>query len=179
MKKRACVAVLALFMTACLPFVSDSATCEQAAQRQAEDVETHIERGDVKYDLGNYRDAIAEYDRAVRIQPGFAPAYHKRGLARLGLGRYQNAIDDFDEALRLQSDYDEAVRLLPDDPDIYLSRGIAKAMLGRSQEALADMEHALALAQAAGNADLVTHIEREIRKLEGRIESQAFRVPPS
>ena len=64
--------------------------------------------------------AIAEYDRAVRIEPGFALACYMRG--------------------------------------------IAKAMLGRTEGASAHMKHALAL--AAGNADLVAHMERELRKLE-------------
>lgn len=111
-----CVAVLALLATACLAGCSGS-----DASGQAEEIEFHIERGDARYDLGDYADAIAEYDRAVRIEPGFALACYMRGNA--------------------------------------------KAMLGRTEGAFAHMKHALA--QAAGNADLLVHIERELRKLEG------------
>ena len=117
MKKMVCVAVLALLATDCLAGCSGS-----DASGQAEEIEFHIERGDARYDLGDYADAIAEYDRAVRIEPGFALAYYMRGNA--------------------------------------------KAMLGRTEGAFAHMKHELALAQAAGNADLVAHMERELRKLE-------------
>ena len=76
-------------------------------------------QGVAKYNLGQYREAIADYDQALRLDPNHAEAYHHRGIVKHNLGLYGEAIADYDQALQL-------------DPDLaaaYHNREIAKGKL--------------------------------------------------
>jgi len=112
--------------------------------------------------------AIADYDKALELQPGFAEAYNNRGNAKDDLGRHEEAFADYDKALELQpglaevyfnrgnakhdlgrseeaiADYDKAIALKPDYAGAYNNRGNAKGGLGRSEEAIADFDKAIA-----------------------------------
>ena len=67
--------------------------------------------------LGEYKEAIDDYDEALRIDPYFAPAYNGRGLAQNALlGQYESAIEDYTHALRIDPNYVTA----------YDNRGYAK-----------------------------------------------------
>jgi len=70
--------------------------------------------------LGNYEDAIADYTRAIRIDPDYANAYGNRGVAYNELGNYKDAIDDYTKAIRIDPDYASA----------YKNRGISKENAG-------------------------------------------------
>ena len=67
------------------------------------------------------RGAIADYDKALGIDPYFAPAYNGRGLAKRPLGRYEEAIADYTHALGIDPNYARA----------YCNRGYAKDELGQ------------------------------------------------
>ena len=97
------------------------------------------------------------YDTAIRLNPDDATAYYNRGNAKIKLGQHFDAITDFDTAIRLN----------PDDAEAYLNRGIAKALLNRISEAKRDGRTALRLAKQAGDTRLITHIEENLRLLEG------------
>jgi tetratricopeptide (TPR) repeat protein len=45
--------------------------------------------------LGNYRDALLAYDRALAIKPGYAEAIEYRGHAYLGLDRLSEAKESY------------------------------------------------------------------------------------
>ena len=87
--------------------------------------ETYFTWGNTKYDLGDYKGAIADYDSAIRIKPDDANAYNNRGNAKDELGQYFAAIADYDTAIRLKMPdrgmpnfaayrHDTAIRLKPD-----------------------------------------------------------------
>ena len=97
--------------------------------------EAYLNRGNAKYNLGRYEEALADYTEAIRLKPDYAVAYHNRGNAKDDLGRSEEALADYTEAIRLKPDYAEA----------YTNRGIAKDNLGRSEEALADYTEAIRL----------------------------------
>ena len=61
------------------------------------------ERGQVKATLGNYAEAIADYDKAIELNPKYAKAYHNRGLAKEALGQHDAAKVDFEKAKVLNS----------------------------------------------------------------------------
>jgi tetratricopeptide (TPR) repeat protein len=51
--------------------------------------------------MGNTKDALADYDRAIALKPDYASSYYNRGIAKSNLGDRKNAIDDFNKAAEL------------------------------------------------------------------------------
>ena len=131
--------------------------------------ETYFTWGNTKYDLGDYKGAIADYDSAIRLNPDNANTYYNRGTAKGDLGQHFAAIADFDIAIRLKpdlaeayynrgaaksdlgqhfaaiADYDTAIRLKPDHAGAYNSRGVAKGNLGQHSAAITDFDTAIRL----------------------------------
>ena len=131
--------------------------------------QTYYTWGNTKYDLGDYKGAIADYDSAIRLKPDDAIAYNNRGVAKGDLGQHLAAIADYDSAIRLNpdhadayfnrgnvkrklgqhfaaiADYDSAIRLKPDLATAYLNRGVAKGDLGQHFAAIADYDSAIRL----------------------------------
>ena len=97
--------------------------------------ETYFTWGNMKYDLGDYKGAIADYDIAIRLKPDDDKAYFNRGIAKRTLGQHVAAI----------ADYDTAIRLNPDDDKAYNNRGVAKRTLGQHIAAIADYDTAIRL----------------------------------
>jgi tetratricopeptide (TPR) repeat protein len=62
-------------------------------------------RGNAYSELGNYEDAIADYTRAIRIDPDYASAYYNRGIEYKNLKNYEDAIADYTRAIRIDPDY--------------------------------------------------------------------------
>lgn len=60
-------------------------------------------RGLVYHRAKNHDAAIAEYDKAIGIEPGFAPAYRGRAESYFGKRDFQRAKTDYDEYLKLNS----------------------------------------------------------------------------
>jgi tetratricopeptide (TPR) repeat protein len=58
-------------------------------------------RGNVYKTLGNYGQAIADYDRAIAINPRLAQAYRNRGVSYYRLGNKKLAYEDVREAAML------------------------------------------------------------------------------
>jgi Flp pilus assembly protein TadD len=84
--------------------------------------------------LGNYRAAVAEYRKAVRLSPRNPWYHHNLGhLLDVGLGEAQTALDHLRIAHRLQSGEDE----------ITASLAHCLARLGQLDEARSMAEHAL------------------------------------
>ena len=92
-------------------------------------------RGDAKYELSYYKSAIADYDRALAINPQYAIACYNRGNAKYELSDYKGAIADYDRALAINPQY----------ADAYINRGVARRQLGDTKGAIADYDRALAI----------------------------------
>jgi tetratricopeptide (TPR) repeat protein len=110
--------------------------------------------------LGEYEQAIAAYDRAIRIQPGGiyqnstkrriqAKDYYlwwfNRGTALVDLARYEEALTSFDRALQIRPDYGYA----------WLYRGLALYQLGRYEEAKIAYTKAITLIPNYGYAAFI------------------------
>ncbi|WP_103667795.1 serine/threonine-protein kinase [Pseudanabaena sp. BC1403] len=118
----------------------------------------------------DFKGAIADYNKAIRLKPDFAVAYLSRGNAKNDLGDKQGAIADYNELIRLKpyfayaynirgaakydlgdkqgaiADFTESIRLK--NPELHLpytNRGAAKDDLGDKQEAIADYNEAIRL----------------------------------
>lgn len=51
-----------------------------------------------KQRLKDYRGAIADYDKAIEINPKYADAYYNRGYAKIDLGQREGGCWDFSKA---------------------------------------------------------------------------------
>ena len=131
--------------------------------------ETYFKWGNAKFDLGNYKGAIAYYIKSLQLEPNNVATYNNMGNAKYILGQHTAAIADYDKAIRLKpdsaaaysgrgnvktqlrqyadaiADFDTAIRLKNDYADAYNNRGNVKSKLGRYVEAIADFDTAIRL----------------------------------
>lgn len=93
------------------------------------------ERGTVYKEHGFYDKAIADYTRAIEINPGDADAYFGRGQVYYEQGHYDRAVVD----------YTKSIELNPEDADAYYNRGLAYAHQQIYDKAIADFTRAIEL----------------------------------
>lgn len=68
-------------------------------------------RGSIRAEQGDFARGLADFGRALRLDPNYAEAYLQRGLAHQARGGYDAAIHDFDFALTLQPALERAIAL--------------------------------------------------------------------
>jgi lipoprotein NlpI len=95
------------------------------AQRNAEDF---VEQGIAEGQGEDFEKAIADFDRAVQLNPNQAEVYNYRGVVKARKGDIEGAITDFDRAVQLNPKY----------PHAYLNRGIARQTKNDFRGALSD-----------------------------------------
>jgi len=78
--------------------------------------------------------AIADFDRAIALDPYFSDAFLNRGNAFEKKGKFDEAIENFDKAAALNPSY-----------EAYFNRGITFEKMGRLDESIADYDQAIAL----------------------------------
>jgi len=92
-------------------------------------------QGVVYNNEAEYDKAIVAFNKAIELDPDFAPAYNNRGWAYIELGQYGQAIDDCGKAIEL-------------DPRLafaYSNRGLAYTRLGQYEQGVADCSKAIEL----------------------------------
>lgn len=67
----------------------------QIAQ-DADNVELYSQRGDARFFLGRFSEALADYDRMVELKPGLDASHWRRGIALFYTGRYADAAAQFE-----------------------------------------------------------------------------------
>ncbi len=92
-------------------------------------------RGLYKERNGSFMAAREDYEKAVRVNPGYANAYNNRGNMKF-LG------NDVEAAI---ADYGAAIGLNPNFCEAYCNRGMAWQRLGRYEEARLDYHMAMAI----------------------------------
>jgi tetratricopeptide (TPR) repeat protein len=124
-------------------------------------------RGRTKQDNGDCMGAIADFDKAIEIDPRHARYYFRRGGAKESNGDLGGAISDYTKAIEIHpqyafayhsragakwiisdlegalKDYDEAIEILPRYPGFYNNRGRAKQANGDLHGAIADYKTAI------------------------------------
>lgn len=75
---------------------------------RSEKPEVYLARGKVFDELKEYRNAIANYDFAIYLNPKLWQAYYQRALDRSILGENEQALDDLNQVLNLRPKYAEA-----------------------------------------------------------------------
>jgi len=97
--------------------------------------QVHLERGRALLGQGQHQRAIAEFDRAIELDPDQVEAYASRGFAHIQLGQFERGI----------ADYDQAIELAPDNPTLYNDRGFAYSEVGDYERAILDYDRAIEL----------------------------------
>src|SRR5262249_49306799 len=95
--------------------------------------EAHVARGYAYHLKKDYDKAIADFDKAIRLNPKEAMAYNNRGNAWVEKRAYPKAIADYTEAIRLDPEFTEFIN----------NRGSAYRKNGDVKKALADHEKAI------------------------------------
>ena len=140
------------------------------------EAEKHYNKGVEYAEEGRLDDAIAEYTKAIELDPDLAEAHFSRGYAYYKLGESQRAVEGYNEAIELDPDLAEAygaevygnqdehyhslgqlpryieenlsdfVRLHPQDPNAYRNRGNAYYRVGQFERAIEDYTMVIELA---------------------------------
>ena len=100
---------------------------------------------------GKLEEAVADYDRAVEINPRYSEAYNNRGAVRFTEGKLEEAIADFDRAIESN----------PRNAEAFMNRGLARLLQGRTEEAERDFKQCLKL-----DAGLKPWLEGRIKEIK-------------
>lgn len=119
-----------------------------------------------KYDLGEYAEAIKDFDVVLRVIPDLQIAYNYKASAYMALEDYKNALKAYTSAIVISPDSDAfynrgvfyldiryfqkaradlnlAIRLNKDNPFSYFYRGAANLFLGKFDDAIEDFQTSL------------------------------------
>ena len=99
---------------------------------------TWYERGLQQRERKNCREAIADFGRALQLQPDHFQAWYQRGNCRQALGDYAGAVEDYSGAVAIPGRIDARFRA-------YFGRADAYRRLGELDRAHADYTQVIAL----------------------------------
>ena len=129
----------------------------------------HTNRANLHWLEGRLREASADVERALALNPDFALALHVRARIKGDQGDLDGARADLDRAIQLEpkmmpaymaraavhmqagrlqesiSDYKTLMWSLPNDADVVASHGIVRGLLGETPQALDDLIKARAM----------------------------------
>ncbi len=165
----------------------------------------YYNRGYKKSNLGDFQGAIADYSKAIEINPSFEDALYNRADSKYKLEDYLGAISDLSKLIEINpsddqaynnrgnakesledysgaiADYTKAIEINPNYAEAYSNRGIVKKNLGNFEEAIADYTKAIDInpnyAEAYYNSGLS---KCELGDFEGEISdyTKAIEIDP-
>ncbi len=97
--------------------------------------EQQLDEALAHHEAKRYREALAAYEQAIQLDPGFSYAYNGKSLALYNLKRYKEALDTIGHA----------IVLTPNDPSLYYGKGRVLEQMQDYQDALRAYEQALRL----------------------------------
>lgn len=145
---------------------------EESSIDHSQTAEEYFNSGSVKRDRQDYAGAIADFTKAIEINPEYTDAYYNRGLAKAFIQDNEGAITDLtktiennpDNAVAYENrgisrnilkdfsgaiaDFNKAIKLNPEYSLAYFSRGNAKFGLEQNADGCSDFRKAAALGYA-------------------------------
>jgi tetratricopeptide (TPR) repeat protein len=118
--------------------------------------EQWLEEGNTLVDLKHYKEALAAYEQAVRLDPNYAYAYCNKGIVLNKLRRYKEALVALDQA--------HGLFLI--SPVVFCQKGIALYGLKRYEEAL--IQYNLAIRLNVNYAPAYHNYNKALKALEKR-----------
>jgi tetratricopeptide (TPR) repeat protein len=106
-----------------------------ASPAPAPEAEDYYAGGLRKHHQGDSDGAIADYTRAIELNPKYVEAYNNRGAEKLKKGDFDGAITDCNRAIELD----------PEHANAYAIRAYARDKTGDSDGAMADLGRAIKL----------------------------------
>jgi len=202
----AALAICAVLSRAQVEYWKDSETLFRHALSVTRDNWlAHGNLGVVLEEAGREPEAIAQYEQALQIQPGYPQAQYNLGNALSKMGRLGEAMEHWNQAVRLNPDFAEArynlgvalmglgrvseavgqleqvLRDKPDSAEAHNSLGAALMRLGQVPEAIGQYEQALRIqpdsAEAHNNLGIALFQVGRQREAIGQYE-QALRIKP-
>jgi tetratricopeptide (TPR) repeat protein len=82
---------------------------------------------------GEAATAVAAYEQALELDPGYVEARYNYSLALMDVERYEDAVASFDSLLVIE----------PESYRAFYSQGLSLYYLGRNEDAIEAFEHAL------------------------------------
>jgi tetratricopeptide (TPR) repeat protein len=104
-------------------------------------------RGDLYSQMKQYGPAIADYGKAIDIEPDYAPAFLARAITYALQKKYKEALDDI-----ARCEF-----LVPGSPLPYFNRGRVYELMGRKADAIEEYRKALRLAPKAKEIQAALH----------------------
>lgn len=95
--------------------------------------DAYFKSGDIKSKQGNYKGAIRDFGRAIKVNPQHAKAYLGRSSVKYNLKNYTGAIEDCSAAIRLN----------PKLTDAYFNLGISYYELKKYKQAIAEFDRSI------------------------------------
>lgn len=173
-----------------------SALIESGTANGEKLADLYLKRGQAELCLGGadgQARAMADYSKAIDIEPRFAKAYLSRGSEYTNQAKYVEAIADFNKAVDLDpnddaailyrglaffasgqndnaiADLDKAVALKPDDIVNYLRRGEVLFTMGQQERALGDFTKAIELSPTSETYGMRAYYYRQLGQYERAI----------
>ncbi|OJJ13926.1 hypothetical protein BKI52_44985 [marine bacterium AO1-C] len=131
--------------------------------------ESYFRSGSIKSQEGNYKGAMKDFKRVLKINPKHAKAYLGRSNIKYNLKNYKGAIEDCSTAIRLNpeltdayfnlgisyyelkrykkaiAEFDRSIKRRPQDAEAYYLRGKAKMRMGNASGACSDWQKAVGM----------------------------------
>ena len=104
--------------------------------------EVHLQNGIAKHNQQDYKGAIKDYEKAIKVNPNYKEAYFNRGTCALAMRNFKLAMSDFDKTIELDPKFIKA----------YYNRTITFVSQGQYLEALPDIDKTIELDATYPNA---------------------------
>ena len=131
----------------------------------------YFDHGFALHELKQLGEAVASYDRAIRIKPDYAEAYSNRGLALQALKQLYAAVASYDRAISIKPNFAEA----------YFNRGTALQELKQFDAAVDSYDRAISI--KPGNAEAYFNrgtVLQELKHSDAAVDSydRAISIKP-
>lgn len=182
-----------LVIVTAMPSVSRATLPPVTQSNSPADLEQAEAYNNQGYDLasqGKFTEAVAAFERAIALYPGYDTAYNNLGIVYAQLGNFSEAVSAFEQAIALNSRNVEyynnlgsalgslgriaeatnvfraAIARYPNEPDSHFNLAIAFLNQNQISEAISSLKTARDLYQIRNNFQAVQQINRILQDLE-------------